>query len=108
MAVIVFVLTIYRRLNGLTKMDVFPLPRVDDTLDMLSQTQYFSMLDLAAGYWQVRMDRDSQERTAFSTCSGHYEFRVMPFGLCNWPSTFQRLMESVIMGLFSKSLYGIS
>ena len=89
----------YRRLNGLTKMDVFPLPRVDDTLDMLSQTQYFSMLDLAAGYWQVRMDSDSQEKTAFSTCSGHYEFCVMPFGLCNGPSTFQRLMESVLMGL---------
>ena len=53
----------YRRLNGLTKMDVFPLPHVDDTLDMLSQTQYFSTLHLAAGYWQVRMDRDSQEKT---------------------------------------------
>ena len=73
----------YRRLNSLTKMDVFPLPRVDDTLDMLSQTQYFSMLDLAVEYWQVRMDRDSQQKTAFSTCSGYYEFRVMPFGLCN-------------------------
>ena len=80
-------------------MDVFVLPRVGDTLDLLSQTQYFSTLDLAAGYWQVRMDRDSQEKTAFSTCSGHYEFRVMPFGLCNGPSTFQRLMESVLMGL---------
>ena len=89
----------YRRLNGLTKMDVFPLPRVDDTLDMLSQTQYFSTLDLAARYWQVRMDSDSQEKTAFSTCSGHHEFCVMPFGLCNGPSTFQRLMESVLMGL---------
>ena len=53
-------------MNGLTNMDVFPLPHVDDTLDMLSQTQYFSMLDLAAGYWQVRMDRDSQEKTAFT------------------------------------------
>ena len=89
----------YRRLNGLTKMDVFPLPRVDDTLDMLSQTQYFSTLDLAARYWQVRMDKDFQEKTAFSTCSGHYEFRVMPFGFCNGPFTFQRLMESVLMGL---------
>ena len=85
----------YRRLNSVTKMDVFPLLRVDDTLDMLSQTQFFSTLDLAAGYWQVRMDRASQEKkkTAFNTHSGHYEFCVMPFGLCNEPATFQWLME---------------
>ena len=89
----------YRRLNSVTKMDVFPLPRVDDTLDMLSQTQYFSTLDLAAGYWQVQMDNNSQEKTAFSTYSGRYEFRVMPFGLCNAPSTFQRLMETILAGL---------
>ena len=62
-------------------MDVFPLPQVDDTLDMLSQTQYFSTLDLTAGYWHVQMDKDSQEETAFSTYSGHYEFQVMPFTL---------------------------
>ena len=93
----------YRRLNTITKMDVFPLPRVDDTLDMLSQTRYFSTLDLAAGYWQVKMDKDSHEKTAFNTCSGYYEFCVMPFGLCNGPSTFQRLMESVLMDLSQSS-----
>ena len=64
----------YRCLNAVTKIDVFPLPHVDDTLDMLSQTRYFSTLDLTAGYWQVQMDNDSQEKTAFSTYSGHYEF----------------------------------
>ena len=79
----------YRRLNSVTKMDVFPLPRVDDTLDMLSQTQFSSALDLAAGYWQVRMDEASQEKTAFNTHSGHYKFCVIPFGLCNGPATFQ-------------------
>ena len=76
----------YRQLNGLTKMDVFPLPRVDDTLDMLSQTQYFSMLDLAARYWQVRMDRDSQEKTAFSTYSN-----TMSFMLCHLGSVMGHL-----------------
>ena len=64
----------YRHLNAVTKMDVFPLVRVDDTLDMLSHTQYFSTLDLAAGYWQVQMDKDSQEKAAFTIYSGHYKF----------------------------------
>ena len=75
-------------------MDVFPLPRVDNTLDMLSQTQYFSTLDLAAGYCLVQMDHDSQEKTAtaFSTYSEHHEFQVMPLGLCNAPSTFKDLI----------------
>ena len=65
---------------------------------MLSETRYFFTLDLAAGYWQVEMDHDSQEKIAFSTYSGHYEFRVMPFGLCNAPSTFQRLMKTILTG----------
>ena len=89
----------YRRLNAVTKMDVFPLPRVDDSLDLLAKSKYFSTLDLSSGYWQVKVAPDSIEKTAFATHSGLFEFVVMPFGLCNAPATFQRLMESVLTGL---------
>ena len=59
----------YRKLNAITKLDMFPLPRIDDSLDMLAHTQYFTKLDLASGYWQVPMEAQSQEKTDFCTNS---------------------------------------
>ena len=91
----------YRKLNAVTKMDVYPLPRIDDTLD-LANNQYFSTLDIALGYWQVQMDDTSQEKTAFTTHVGLYEFKVMPFGLCNARATFQHLMENVLHELVGR------
>ena len=69
----------YRKLNAITKMDVHPLPRIDDSLDQLAGSSYFSTLDLASGYWQVGMSEESQEKTAFVTLKGVNEFKVMPF-----------------------------
>ena len=89
----------YRKLNDLTEKDAYPLPRVDDNLDALAGAKYFSTLDLASGYWQVEMNPADAEKTAFCTRYGLYQWRVMPFGLCNAPSTFERLMERVLMGL---------
>ena len=89
----------YRALNTVTKQDTFPLPRVDDLLDQLGKTRYLSSLDLASGYWQIRVHPESQPKTAFVTHQGLHEFKVMPFGLTNAPSVFQRLMQQVLMGL---------
>ena len=89
----------YRKINKITRKDSYPLPRVDDLLDLLEGAQWVSTLDLASGYWQVEVDPQHREKTAFTTGQGLYEFRVMPFGLCNAPSTFQRLMELVLAWL---------
>ena len=89
----------YRQLNDVTMKDAYPLPRIDDTLDMLAGKQWFSTLDLASGYWQVSLSQEARVKTAFATHSGLFQFRVMLFGLCNAPATFERLMDRVLQGL---------
>ena len=89
----------YRRLNARTKKDAFPLPRIDDSLNSLSGQAWFSTLD---GSWQVRLSENAKPKTAFATHSGLFPFAVMPFGLCNVPATFERLMSQVMRGLHWK------
>eukprot|EP00731_Ephydatia_muelleri_P008911 Em0004g1249a len=89
----------FRQLNSVTRKDAHPIPRIDETLDALHGACWFSTLDLASGYWQVKVAPEDREKTAFTTPYGLYQFCVMPFGLCNAPSTFQRLMELVLAGL---------
>ena len=78
----------YRKLNHVTKKDAYPLPRIQEMLNALSGSQWFSTLDLASGYWQVMMDPKDREKTAFITKYGTYEFNVMLFKLCNASATF--------------------
>ena len=89
----------YRKVNFLTKKDSYPLPRIDDTLNTLGGAEYFCTMDLASGYWQVRMKKEDRPITAFATRKGLFQFKVMPFGLTNAPATFQRLMDTVLKGL---------
>ena len=83
----------YRRLNAKSYRDQFPLPRVEDTFDVLHGAELFSTMDLTAGYNQIAVDENDREKTAFTTPFGLYEFNRMPFGLTNAPATFQRLMQ---------------
>ena len=95
----------YRRLNLATVKDAYPLPRIDDTLDMLAGKRWFSTLDLASGYWQVSLSPEARCKTDFATHSGLFQFRVMPFGLCNAPATFERLMDRVLRLLDCETLW---
>ncbi|KAJ8352135.1 hypothetical protein SKAU_G00236110 [Synaphobranchus kaupii] len=85
-----------RPLNDVTVKDAYPLPRVDEALDKVRGSSWFSTLDLRSGYWQVPRSAESRPKMAFSTRTGIWQFTVMPFGLCNAPATFERLMEKVL------------
>ena len=90
----------FRQLNAATVKDAHPLPWIDDLLDALHRARWFSTLDLKSGYWQVPIMEQDKEKTAFRTSSGQlYEFNQVPFGLCNAPATFSRLMDRILSGL---------
>ena len=88
-----------RQLNERTVNDSYPLPRIDVCLDAPAGTKWFSTFDLRSGYHQVEMDSEDSDKTTFMTRRGTFRLKVMPFGLCNAPATFQRLMNIAMAGL---------
>ena len=86
----------YRELNKRTTLSSLPLLKIDDLLASLGKAKYFTCLDLKSGYWQVAADEKDKEKTAFTSHRGLYKYNMMPFGLQNAPSTFQRLMSTVV------------
>ena len=89
----------YRKLNDKTVKDRMPIPNVEELIDNLSQASIFSLLDLTSGYWQVPLAEQAKEKTVFTLNNNQYQFKVMPFGLCNSPATFQRLMMELTRDL---------
>lgn len=93
----------YRMINSLcTKRLNTPLPRIDECLERLSGAKYFSQLDLTSGYHQIRIREEDVPKTAFVTRYGSFEWKVLPFGLSNSPSVFQKMMNSVLSGYVDK------
>ena len=89
----------YRRLNNITRKDAFPLPRAQDCFDTVAGATLFSSMDITSAYNQIPIRKEDIPKTAFVTKYGLFEFTTMPFGLCNAPATFQRVMELALAGL---------
>jgi putative transposase len=94
----------YRPLNAQTRRDMFPMPLVEDVIDQLGKSTWFSTLDLQSGFWQIRMAPEDVKKTALITKTGLYDWTVMPFGLKNATSTFSRTMAEVFKDLGSRFL----
>jgi hypothetical protein len=86
----------YRHLNEVVPRDAFPLPRIDDSLALLGNAEWFTTFDLVSGYWQIAMAPGSIDKTAFVCSEGLFEYLRLPMGLANSPATFQRLMQLII------------
>ena len=90
----------YRRLNSVSQVDAYPIPRVDELLDRLGKANFISTMDLTRGYWQVPVAEQDRHKTAFNSPVGFFQFRVMPFGLQGAPATFQRMMDRLLTGAY--------
>jgi hypothetical protein len=89
----------FRKLNSVTKKDLYPLPLIDEMMQRVRGAKYFTKLDIRQGFHRIRMDPDSEDLTTFRSRYGSYKYKVMPFGVTNGPASFQRFMNSVLTGI---------
>ena len=92
----------YRALNSITVKNRCTIPRIDDLLDAVSGSQYFTSLDLTSGYHQILISEEDRPKTAFRTPFGHFQFKVLIEGLTNAPATFQTVMNSIFAPYLKK------
>lgn len=93
----------YRDLNAVTIRDTFPIPRIDDITDYTAGASVFTTIDLTSGFWQIEIEPESREKTAFATPFGKFEYTRMAMGLTNGPPTFQACMQFVLGDLLYKN-----
>lgn len=96
----------YRALNGLIKRRSWPMPLIDEYLDSLRGMQYFSLIDLAQGYYQIELHPDERRKTVFTTTEGKFQFTRLPMALAESSRYFQRLIEIIIRDLKYDSRLG--
>ena len=91
-----------RYLNSVTVKDVYPIPVIDKSLSKLGDAKFFTTLDLGSAFWQVPLRKQDRDKTGFACELGLFQWRRMPFGLCNATATFQRLMAHALIGVTKK------
>ena len=92
----------FRYLNSVTVKDAYPIPRIDESLSKLGNAKFFTSLDLGSAFWQVPLRKQDRDKTGFACELGLFQWKRMPFGLCNATATFQRLMAHVLIGVTKK------
>ena len=92
----------YRKLNALTVKNKFPLPVIDELLDELVGAQWFTTLDMSSSFYQILVADEDIAKTAFQTHNGHYEYKVMPYGVTGGLATFQHEMNTVLASILRK------